>query len=351
MPGRCYYRINMRKTLVCTAFLLLKFTITFGQYKNLAMEGAGIRGIAYTGALKLLEERHMLDSVQRVAGTSVGSMVAVLLGVGYSADELKEIMFDLKIQTFNDGSGFFIGGEKRLRKNFGWYKGEELEKWTGNLIKEKTGTGDLTFLQLHELSLQTKKCKDVFITATNLSKQRAEVFSWLTNPDMKIRTAVRVSVSVPLYFTAVLIDENGKILKKPDASKSYNVYVDGGVLCNYPLRIFDDSLFLKADSIYGHNEHPATLGLKMERPDQIEFFNTGEGIAPYHIANINEYVAALYNVIMENLNRKEKFESEKKRTIYISTKDLGARVRKIETGDKQKLYDCGYQAARNFLAE
>src|SRR3954468_12886330 len=106
MPGRCYYRINMRKTLVCTALLLLKFTITSGQYKNLVMEGAGIRGIAYTGALKLLEERHMLDSVQRVAGTSVGSMVAVLLGVGYSADELKEIMFDLKIQTFNDGSGF-----------------------------------------------------------------------------------------------------------------------------------------------------------------------------------------------------------------------------------------------------
>ena len=313
------------------------------------MEGAGIRGIAYTGAIKLLEEKHVLDSLQRIAGTSVGSIVGALLSVGYSADELKDIMFGLKVQTFNDGRGFFIGGQRRLRKNFGWYRGERIEEWIANLLQQKTGRSDLTFSALHNLHLQDKKYKDLFVTATNLTQQKGETFSWITHPQMKISTAVRISVSIPLYFAAVFLDENGEVVKKPKASGNYQVYVDGGILANYPLQLFDtirvDAENGSADSIR-RNE---TLGLKVERPEQLDWYKTSTYIAPFRINSFRQYISALYNIVIENLNRNLPYEEEKLKTVYINTNNISPKVRKITIEQKQLLYDNGRTAVTNFL--
>ena len=41
---------------------------TPSPYRNLVMEGGGIRGIAYGGALLELEQRGVLRNVQRVGG-------------------------------------------------------------------------------------------------------------------------------------------------------------------------------------------------------------------------------------------------------------------------------------------
>ena len=57
-------------------------------YRNLVMEGGGIRGIAYGGALLELEQRGILRELRRVGGTSAGAIQAALLAVGYSAQEI-----------------------------------------------------------------------------------------------------------------------------------------------------------------------------------------------------------------------------------------------------------------------
>ena len=54
-------------------------------YRNLVMEGGGIRGVAYGGALEELERQGVLAGLQRVGGTSAGAIQAALLAVGYSA--------------------------------------------------------------------------------------------------------------------------------------------------------------------------------------------------------------------------------------------------------------------------
>ena len=51
-------------------------------YRNLVMEGGGIRGIAYGGALAELEQRGVLAGIRRVGGTSAGAIQAALLAVG-----------------------------------------------------------------------------------------------------------------------------------------------------------------------------------------------------------------------------------------------------------------------------
>jgi len=49
------------------------------QFHNLVFEGGGIKGIAYAGALEVLEKENILSDIKRVAGTSAGAITATLL--------------------------------------------------------------------------------------------------------------------------------------------------------------------------------------------------------------------------------------------------------------------------------
>ena len=72
------------------------------KFKNLVFEGGGVKGIAYVGALEVLEKEQILGNIKRVAGTSAGAMVAVLIGLGYSAEELKDILWKINFRNFLD---------------------------------------------------------------------------------------------------------------------------------------------------------------------------------------------------------------------------------------------------------
>jgi len=322
--------------------ILLALLCHAQPYKYLVLKGGGIRGIAYAGALKTLEEQHITQGIERVAGTSVGAITGALLCVGYSAQQIEDIMFDQDIAAFNDGEGYFIGGQKRLRKRYGWYKGRRLEQWIGGLIKQQTGNENTTFGELHELTKKNKQFRDLYVTATNLTQQKLEIFSWETHPDMPLKTAVRASAAIPIYFAAVFIDSAGSVIEKPKKNGHYNVYVDGGLLANYPIDIFRNEQDSEKVSEY-------TLGLKLERPEQITYDKTQEGIAPFDIHSFGSYIGALYNLAIEQLNKGEPYEQERKHTIYISTSNLNPRVRHITREQKQLLFDNGEAAAKRFF--
>ena len=50
--------------------LLSQSVVAQPVIKNLVFEGAGVRGIAYVGALEVLEEMALLKKVEKVGGTS-----------------------------------------------------------------------------------------------------------------------------------------------------------------------------------------------------------------------------------------------------------------------------------------
>ena len=108
---------------------------------------------------------------------------------------------------------------------------------------------------------------------------------------------------------------------------------------NYPFTLFDSG-----------RVNPHTLGLKLERPEQIASFRNGtDDIAPYAIRNLGSYIAALYNLTIETLNRKTPMAEEAFRTIYISTAGINPRVRKITKAQKMVLYENGLKAAQDFF--
>jgi len=315
------------------------------------MEGGGVRGLAYSGALEVLEEKGILQNINNVAGSSAGAIAGLVVSLGYSAHEIDSVLQGLNMGEFNDGK-FFFGKIRRIKKEYGMYKGDAFEAWLTHLIEFKTGNAELTFNDLHQMHLANNKFKDLYCTGTNITEQRLEIFSWKTRPDMKLKTAVHISSSIPFYFTPVALDSLGNEVSMNDTLTGYELYVDGGMLCNYPINIFDSCVAggnpLTCENVVYNTQ---TLGLKLERDEQIKEFENGKTtIAPYHIRTMKQYSSAVMNLMMESINRKSPdLSNEKGRTIYISYGDISAKPRTISAKERKILYDNGKEAAVDFF--
>ncbi|MCX2741095.1 patatin-like phospholipase family protein [Pontibacter anaerobius] len=343
------------KPLLFGLCLLLSLTVVAQQqaYRNLVLEGGGIRGIAYGGALNELDSLGILPQIERVAGTSAGAIQAAFLAVGYTPQEITEITFSTPVQKFNDGRFIFFGGTSRLFKQYGWYRGDKFTDWLGQQIKAKTGNADLTFAELHKLTLQNK-AKDLYVTGTNLTDQCVMVFSHETFPNMQLKHAVRISMSIPLYYRAVLLDQEGNVVTNPQKGQQVDVLVDGGVLANFPITLFDDPKYLDstalckdtAESYYNHQ----TLGLRLDRDEQITFDEQQAGLAPYSINGFSDYMGAFYTIVKESLNRQHLQPQDWDRTISISTAGFSPRVRKLSEAEKGTLLASGRKGVQAFMS-
>lgn len=342
----------MKKILLAT-ILITAFGIGRSQtvkYRNLVMEGAGVKGFAYAGAIQVLDSMGILKDIQRVAGTSVGAIQGALVAVGYSSNEIIELTSHIPLKQFNDGAWMLAGGISRLRKQFGWYKGEKIAKWIEDLIEAKTGNGQITFAELHAQSAE-KGYKDLYITGTDLTYQMLRVFSYENYPNMRICDAVRISLSIPLYYRAVLMDDEGKIYDRPDGKQLLHVMVDGGVLSNYPLFLFDSTRYINSHiPIAGSfTENPETLGLLMEIPEQIQYNTQQPGIYPFAIYSMNDYLKALYHTLIDKANPEVTHPNSLRRTIAINNLNMSGRVRKLPKKTIMALVENGRAGARKFF--
>ncbi|MFD2999604.1 patatin-like phospholipase family protein [Pontibacter toksunensis] len=347
--------IKINLLLLC----LLVGTTVFGQtqtrYYNLALEGGGIRGIAYGGALTELEDHHILPGIKRVAGTSAGAIQAALLAVGYTPDEITDITFRTPVQQFNDGRFIFFGGTNRLFKQYGWYRGDKFTEWLGEQLKAKTGKSDITFAELHALNGK-ENFRDLYVTGTNLTDQCTVIFSHETYPNMQVKHAVRISMSVPLYYRAVLLDQQGQIVTKARRGLDVDVLIDGGVLANFPLDVFDKEEYLHEAQprpenydAAGRFHNPQTLGLRLDRDEQIAYDRKQAGLAPYKIDKFGDYMGAFYAIVKENLNRQGLTTHDWARTISVSTAGYSPRVRKLTEDDKVALLRSGQRGVQAFI--
>ncbi|MEJ7610773.1 MAG: patatin-like phospholipase family protein [Ferruginibacter sp.] len=322
------------------------------QYTNLALEGGGTRGVAYAGVFKVLEEKGVLQNIENVAGSSAGAIAGLMLAIGYNAKEIDSILMSLPFQKFNDGRGGLYGKYKRVKKKFGIYKGDHFENWLRETLRIKTGNAALSFRGLHEMKSVDKRYRDFYCTATNISRQRLEVFSFTTSPDLSLAVAVRISGGIPLYFTPVALDDSLHKIKKGDTVSYINYYVDGGMLCNYPISMFDSCKaggqpLLCNELVFNRQ----TLGIKLEREEQIEMFmKDSVELAYFRPKNIKDFLAAFGNLTTETMARKYPgLENEKGRTIYVSYGNSDARIKKMSDANKRMLYDNGVKGAMEFF--
>ncbi|MEZ5047520.1 MAG: patatin-like phospholipase family protein [Chitinophagaceae bacterium] len=307
--------------LTLTFFLIYSLSAKSQPYENLVFEGAGIRGIAYCGVVKELEKRKITKDIVKVGGTSAGAITALMLAIGYSSSEMYDIISETKFQKFNDGQYLFVGGLSRMKSKYGWYKGDKFTKWLENIIKAKTGNADITFRELKE-----QNHKELYITATCMNKQKLIVFSEASYPYMKIKDAVRISMSIPLYFEAVFIDSLGTIYKKQNKKNSLDIVVDGGILGNFPIAIFDTLIKDNSEHII-RIPNSKTLGIRIDTDEQIRSDLENKTLVPYLIKNLSNYIEAFYTVVLENLNRNDLMPEDWARSISVSSVSIGPGLR------------------------
>ncbi|XP_021350464.1 uncharacterized protein LOC110448514 isoform X2 [Mizuhopecten yessoensis] len=163
-------------------------------FENLVFEGGGNKGLAYCGVVRVLEEIGAFPKVKRLAGASAGAMTAALLAVGYNSYEIEEFLSQDLSHYFLDASFGYFSLLPNLLRGYGWNPGNRIYEWFGSVIKKKTNDPDITF---GELFRNKKYNKELCVVVTNLNHMSEEYCHPKTTPDMPIRLAVRMSMSIP----------------------------------------------------------------------------------------------------------------------------------------------------------
>jgi len=200
-------------------------------FENLAFEGGGAKGMAYLGALEVLEEVGLYPNhVRRITGTSSGSFFAAMLAVGVRSDQLKELLFDTDLVTILKDARFGrISAAWNLFTTYGFHPGFKLLRFLGDRLEERTGSPDVTFRQVLE------RCgRELCVPITNITRMCAEYCHPKTTPDMPVRLAVAMSMSLP-----VLMRPYRLVRRVDDETEETDLYTDGGILCNFPLHVYD----------------------------------------------------------------------------------------------------------------
>jgi NTE family protein len=299
------------------------------QFRNLIFEGGGVKGIAYVGAMQILDQRGILDEIRRVGGASAGAINALIFGLGYDVREQHEILRSTDFSDFMDDSFGVIRDIRRLARDFGWYKGDFFSGWVGDLVKKKMGNPKATFGDLEEEGLP-----DVYMIGTNLSTGYSEVFSAERHPKMPLAEAVRISMSIPLFFAAVR-----------QGSRD-DVYVDGGMMLNYPVKLFDRLRYIDEEAESGavrlteyYNKENArfalirpgrspyvynrqTLGIRLDTEDEIALYRYDEPLEGKPIKRFTEYARALIQALMNVQENVHLHSDDWQRTVYVNTLDV-----------------------------
>jgi len=195
-----------------------KYTCLFG--------GGAIRGVSYIGAVKALEELGIIPD--RLAGSSVGSIFAALLAVGYNAEELKDI-FKVNFELFKDIS---IG----LGPLFAISKGEVFLEWVRELIEKKYYGENYKKGVNPAVTFKDIK-KNLVVITTNLSNFECKEFSKFDTPDYEIASAVRISCCMPGLMKP--IEYNKTLLVDGDLQKSWPMWKLSKHLLNDDERILE----------------------------------------------------------------------------------------------------------------
>lgn len=200
-------------------------------WENLVFEGGGIKGMAYSGAIQVLEEEGIYPGrIRRVAGASIGSLAATLVALGYSSKELADLTKSTDLaRVMQDARFGALGGAINIFRHFGMNPGTRLFEFVGRLLEARVGSKDVTFAQLLE-----RTGRELCVPVTNLTRMCTEFCHPKTTPNLPVRAAVAASMSLP-----VLMRPHRRAPGPSADFPSDDLYTDGGVLCNYPLQAFD----------------------------------------------------------------------------------------------------------------
>ncbi|KAI8517743.1 hypothetical protein Bbelb_037600 [Branchiostoma belcheri] len=185
-------------------------------FENLVLEGGGAKGMAYVGALKVLEDAGILRNIKRFGGTSAGSITAGFLAVGMSPQDILDKANENLKDILLSGRPCYLCAKCKylwyfynLKNKYGMFPATHFLDWYGKAIEEhlqklkrrrqRSGegntdefdglNGDITFAEVYN-AFGRELC-----TVSYETEFQTEVYSHVkTSPLLEIREAVRIVV-------------------------------------------------------------------------------------------------------------------------------------------------------------
>lgn len=330
-------------------------------YADAIFEGGGVRGLAFVGALRCCADLGL--QWKKLAGTSAGAITAALLAVNLPIEELEEILGNFDYMKFlsKKTSPLIFNGDPRndlrspfrmlfcllLARQLGQYSAEPFQNWLSKILASR---GIQSFRDIQRI----KSDRQLKVVVSDISRGEMLVLpdafdpkaqplnasqrqfrekllanSRLQSPeDFSVAEAVRLSMSIPLFFAPGRLGESW--------------IVDGGILSNFPLWIYD----VKPRS--GESVPPAprwpTFGFRLVD-------NTVGQVS--EIQGPLDVFSSTIRTMMSARDRYNLREIDQGRVINldITTANVTATQFNLTADEKVNLYCLGYEWTKKFFLE
>lgn len=308
------------------------------DYEYLVLSGGGIKGLSFVGALETLERLKVLYDdnnkfkLKGIAATSAGSIIGALYAIGYKSHELKMVIDNIDFDKIEDDKPGFIRDGINFLEDWGICPGDYIVEVLGELIKQKTGNPDYTLNDLY----REKKMKLVIVTTEMCSQRSIYLYAGHSNEkysNLPIRQAVRMSMGIPFLFEPYVFDDG--------------IFVDGGVLDNYPLHVFDGEY--PGDPKARVNEcrpNPKVLGIKIMTSDEQMNYDLVE---KEKITSLYQYGYSFINTFLTENERRIMTPSFWLRTIVVITPVYSLTKFELTENQKNQLVNIGAKSVNDFF--
>jgi predicted acylesterase/phospholipase RssA len=217
--------------------------------KHIVISGGGPTGLLSYGAAKYLEQQQFwsMENIESIYGTSIGALFGVILSLHHDWKTIDDYIIKCpwntilqKNSTFHDVVDVYT--------NKGIMSGDFFDIIMKPLLLAKDLTLDVTLDELYQFNK-----KEIHIMTVELNTFKLVNLSYKTHPSLKVMDAIKMSCAFPIIFSPKIFIETDTTSKKEDRAECKRVccYIDGGVMCNYPVNVCIEDQQCNPDEILG----------------------------------------------------------------------------------------------------
>jgi predicted acylesterase/phospholipase RssA len=284
--------------------------------KHLVIPGGGPTGIKALGALQYLEEQGYwnINNIETIYATSAGAIISVLLCLKFDWETINDYIVK---RPWKDAFHLDVNQIFEAYSKKGLFDKNVAEIFYKPFFKAKDISMEITMKEFFEL---TKI--EIHLFSLDINSFNLEDISYITHPDLQLLTAVQMSSAIPVLISPVCIDNR--------------CYVDGGVICNYPI----NQCIMRAENI------DEIFGLRNKYTKKDENIVKNE-------STILEYVMNFINRLVNSVA--SKFEEKEIPNELIYDTDLmtlsNIQLTLSSKEERQRLIDFGIESGKTFLLE
>ena len=285
--------------------------------KHLVIPGGGPTGIKAIGALQYLEQHGYwnINDIETIYATSAGAIITVLLCLKFDWETINDYIVK---RPWNDAFQVSVNQIFEAYSKKGIFDKNVAEIFYKPFFKAKDMSMEINMKEFYEL---TKI--EIHLFSLDINTFNLEDISYITHPDLQLLTAVQMSSAIPVLISPVCIDNR--------------CYVDGGVICNYPV----NQCILRAENI------DEIFGLRNKYSKKDENIVKNESTILEYVMN---FISRLINNVASKFEEKEKEIPNE--LIYDTDLMTLANIQLTLSSkeERQRLIDFGIESGKEFLS-